>query len=174
VALALIAAVGLGVAHPRGFEELRSQLQRPKRVDSLEATRRIDAGFEAEGQRKAIRLLDRDVRPSLVATGAIGSIGYYSRLPILDLFGLTDAEIARQWADTPDGSVRISGHQRSHAEYVMRRAPDYILIPRRKGTPETWNHLIPAVEDLWAHPALDRDYVWDQKVGGYRRRAGVE
>jgi hypothetical protein len=62
----------------------------------------------------------------------------------------------------------IPGHQRSNADYVMSRRPDYILMPRRD--PRAAG-LVPAHDALWAHPDLDRWYVWDDEVPAYRRRA---
>ena len=75
---------------------------------------RIDRGFEARGMRSARILRERREPIRLVAAGAIGAFGYFSRLPILDLYGLVDATIARSRG--PDAEWRagfIPGHQRS-------------------------------------------------------------
>ncbi|MEN8182076.1 MAG: hypothetical protein ABFS46_06030 [Myxococcota bacterium] len=169
--IAGLALIGLAAAKPSSLQELSEQLLTPKRSRLLEETRRIDARFEAHGVSQARKLLALDPAPELVAAAAIGSVGYHSRLPILDLFGLVDPTIAHQRTRAPEGAVRIAGHQRSHVEYVLARAPDIILIHRRQGPPDSWDHLTPAVEDLWAHASFDRDYVWDPEVGAYRRRA---
>ena len=64
---------------------------------------------------------------ALIATPAIGVIGYVSRRPILDVFGLIDPEIARH--TTSDYELRgPSGHDRAHPSYVLSRAPEMVLL----------------------------------------------
>jgi hypothetical protein len=118
------------------------------------------------GRRRA-RLLARRPPPALVTTGAMGAFGYYSKLPVLDIYGLVNSEIARgDEEDLPDTVplLVVPGHVRSQAQYVFARKPDYILIPRRgSGLP------VPAVVQLWSHPDLEQHYTWDQELIGYRR-----
>jgi hypothetical protein len=64
-------------------------------------------------------------------------------------------------------ALRLPGHQRWNTAYVFRRRPDYILVAR-KGSPGKGN--LPAVAGIWAHPDLERLYVWDEPIQGYRRR----
>ena len=51
-----------------------------------------------EGRLFGKALYDRGIRP-VIATGGIGMIGYYSRLEVIDLRGLTDATIAHRPID---------------------------------------------------------------------------
>lgn len=102
--------------------------------------------------------------PPLVASGMIGALGYYSRVPILDIFGLVDPVIARSRRPPPPGAILLPGHQRSDPEYILARKPDYILMTKTLSA-----HPLPAAMDLWANPEFHRRYVWDPTVPGYRR-----
>ncbi len=65
------------------------------------------------------RLEEAGVEP-LIASRSIGILGYYSRLPFLDLLGLTDERIARQ----PLERRRRPGHEKSASrEYIEERDP---------------------------------------------------
>ena len=56
----------------------------------------------------------------LIGARSIGMLGYYSRLPLLDLLGLTDREIARHRPD----ERRRPGHEKSATrDYVDKRDP---------------------------------------------------
>jgi hypothetical protein len=101
-----------------------------------------------------------------VATGGIGAFGYYAGVPILDLFGLVDPEIARSEVRRP--SLAAPGHLRSNADYVFARRPDYILIPRRGTKMLT----APSLSEIWARPELEAHYEWDDALIGYRRKGG--
>ena len=102
--------------------------------------------------------------PPLVAAGMIGALGYYSRLPILDLFGLVDAEIARHENTPPAGALVLPGHSRSHPRYVFEREPQYIVMEEQPGP---GSH--PAMLDLVADPEFSDSYIWDPKIPAYRR-----
>lgn len=145
-------------------------LRHPKRERVLHDTRRFDAGFEEVGFGKAMVLKQRGDGDALVAIGAIGSFGYHSRLPILDILGLVDPAIARTRPDERSPRPAVPGHQRWNTDYVFARQPEYILIVR-KDTPGKGR--LPAVFGIWSHPALERDYVWDPGVHGYRRKAAA-
>jgi hypothetical protein len=182
-ALAALACVGAGLAwrHGRGPGALAGACvalaglyfwvgpappgEGSKRARILDQARRSDRFFEAAGERRAALLRARGDRDARVATGAIGSFGYYSGLPVIDILGLTDRHIAR--APREGGGARWPGHMRSDAAYVLSRKPDYLLIRRRdaRGAGR-----LRAVSELWARPELLRDYEWDEELGGYRRR----
>ncbi len=136
------------------------------RSAALERNHRFNAGVEALAARRARVLAGRPGEVRLVATGGIGAFGYLARVPILDLYGLVDPEIARSRVER--GTLAAPGHIRSNADYVFERAPDYLLIPKRGA------RMIrsPSLEDIWAHPQLDAHYEWDDEIVGYRRRAG--
>jgi arylsulfatase len=138
-----------------------------KRTRVLERARNADRMFERVGERRAELLLSRGAVDVRVATGAIGSFGYHSRLPVIDILGLTDAEIGR--TPVPSGETRLfPGHLRSNPSSVFAREPEYILI-RRRGVQGAGR--LRAVAELWERPELQRDYTWDDELGGYRRRA---
>jgi arabinofuranosyltransferase len=142
-------------------------LRHPKRERVLHETRRFDASFEEVGYGKATILKRRGESDALVAIGAIGSFGYHSRLPILDILGLVDPEIARSRPDEETPRPAVPGHQRWNTASVFAREPKYILIAR-KDTPGKGK--LPAVFGIWSDPALERDYLWDPGIHGYRRR----
>jgi hypothetical protein len=118
-------------------------------------------------RRRAGVLRARGEPVALVATGAIGSFGFYSQLPILDILGLVDATIARTEPPPGDERFALPGHQRSNPDYVFSRQPDYILIGRRGK--QRLGSFVTAPDELRAHPDLDRFYEWDAEVLGYRR-----
>lgn len=62
--------------------------------------------------------------PGLLALGEAGIIPYYTRLPILDLYGLTDAHIAH-----------LSGvmHRKFDADYFFARDPEYTFLLVTRG-----------------------------------------
>ena len=116
-------------------------------------------------QKRRSTLLLEAGPPRLVASGAIGSLGFYSRLPILDVLGLTDPHIARAVVDDEGRGLPMPGHARSDADYVFAQAPDVIVIPKA-GEGPVWVY---AMQDLWAHPELARSYAWDDELVAYRR-----
>jgi hypothetical protein len=101
-----------------------------------------------------------------VAAVGIGALGYKLPVRIVDLVGLVDAKIARTRLVPGKAALLRPGHQRGAPEYVLESRPEYLLIPR-----ERERALLPAVRALQAHPALNRLYVWDEKVAGYRLRS---
>ena len=139
---------------------------RETRAASLDFNHRIQANTEALARQRA-RVLRERGGAQLVATGGIGAFGYFSGVPILDLYGLVDPRIARSTVVEPHLSP--PGHTRSDADYVLSREPDYLLIPRPGGKRMI---VAPAVRDLWQHPEFERHYEWDEEIAGFRRRAG--
>jgi hypothetical protein len=57
--------------------------------------------------------------PGLLATGEIGVVPYYTKLPVLDLFGLTDVHIAH---------LQGTRHSKFDLDYVLQRAPRYVYL----------------------------------------------
>jgi hypothetical protein len=55
----------------------------------------------------------------LLAIGEAGVIPYYTRLPVLDMFGLTDPHIAH---------LRGSLHRKFDVKYVLDRRPRYVFL----------------------------------------------
>lgn len=62
----------------------------------------------------------------LVAVHAIGLVPYYSELPTLDMWGLTDAHIARAKTTETLGTGK-AGHERGDFAYVRSQRPAVIL-----------------------------------------------
>ncbi len=57
-----------------------------------------------------------------VATHSIGAVPYASMQPTIDMWGLTDAHIAR--VEAPDDRQRARGHEKVDYDYVFDRAPE--------------------------------------------------
>jgi hypothetical protein len=111
----------------------------------------------------------RQYREAL-ATSAIGAIGYYADMRILDMHGLVDTHIAHL-PPPPDMGRRRPGHGREDLAYTLSQRPEYVMFSRDL-TPEPlslWRHVPP---DLRA--AVERDYehrsVWLSDPGN--RQAG--
>jgi hypothetical protein len=87
---------------------------------------KIDGGLHFE----VARWMKQNVHePGLLATGEIGVVPYYTKLPVLDLFGLTDAHLARR-----EGTR----HSKFDLQYVLDRAPKYVYFlmhPSEPGKP---------------------------------------
>ena len=62
---------------------------------------------------------------TLIALGAVGAVPYYSRLPTIDLFGLTDAHIAAR--DVASIGSGFAGHEKGDNAYVLSRQPALIF-----------------------------------------------
>ena len=68
----------------------------------------------------------RAVPPSTkVALAPIGAFGWVSRLPLVDMLGLTNTAILEA---PPDLGVKLKGHQRYDAEWVLAQRPEMIII----------------------------------------------
>lgn len=91
-----------------------------------------------------------------LATWDIGGIGWASRLPILDLYGLTDRTIARLIHSGAPLDRRI--------EYVMAARPELIVTYARTDGP-VWSWLEPAADSIEANYQLHS--LWQAKTGGY-------
>jgi len=75
-------------------------------------------------------------KDSLIAIGDIGVVSFYSKLPIIDLFGLTDSFIAHNTDNL------------KCVEYVLSQKPKYIIL-RSKCNPEKERF-----EPLWGIEAI--------------------
>jgi len=152
-----------------GFEQesFREAIVKSPRIGGIARQREEDAKGERLGEYRAEVLLGREDAIALVATGAIGSFGFYSQLPILDILGLVDATIARTQRSADEERFAMPGHQRSNPDYVFSRKPDYILIGRRGK--QRLGNIVTAPDEIREHPDLDRYYEWDAEVRGYRR-----
>jgi hypothetical protein len=65
-------------------------------------------------------------RGTLIAVDAAGQVPYFSELPAIDMFGITDLHIGRlQVAPSGQGTP---GHEKFDLGYVIGRAPTYVII----------------------------------------------
>ena len=65
-----------------------------------------------------------------LATGAIGAIGYYANMRVLDLNGIVDAHIAHQKPKRPSLSERLPGHEKEDLAYTFSKKPTYFVFNR--------------------------------------------
>jgi arabinofuranosyltransferase len=70
---------------------------------------------------------------SLLATNIAGKVPYGSRLPTLDLLGLTDAVIANTKVEKMGGGY--AGHEKANVAYVTQRRPAVLFISVLTNTP---------------------------------------
>lgn len=88
-------------------------------------TVRIDTDYTI-GNLELGRTLGKNREPeTLIAVSAAGIIPFVSGLPTLDLYGLTDAHIARQ----PFHERRTyTGHAKWDADYAISRRPELVIV----------------------------------------------
>lgn len=125
----------------------------------------------ARAQAAAKRINDRIEKGEpvrLVAAGAIGKFGYDLRVPILDMLGLVDAQIARSPPYIPKVPVAwVPGHTHTNSAYVFSRQPDYIILQKRSKILLR----LPLHVDMWNNPTLEADYEFEERMQAFRRRA---
>jgi arabinofuranosyltransferase len=127
-----------------------------------------NAFVHALTERTGRLLRQQDPPIHLVAAGGIGVIGWESGLPIVDYLGLVDRSVARSRKAAAEDALLLPGHQRSDADYVFARKPDFIVIGRTVVEGAT---NLPATTAILEHPDLARYYVWqDGPLEGFRRR----
>lgn len=90
---------------------------------------------------------------AVVATNAAGALPYVSRLPVIDMLGLTDRAIARS---RPDPRQWV-GHERGDGALVLRRRPDLIVLGGAEGSLTPWP--FPGDQQLFAAPEFHAAYV---------------
>jgi hypothetical protein len=91
-------------------------------------------------------------KPPLVAIASVGMIGYLSRLPLLDTFGLTDRTVAH----TPIAHRGRPGHEKS-------ASPGYVLS---RDTAFGDDPIFPAPYDAWSTLTIEGTTYW---LGSYDR-----
>lgn len=115
IGLVFLSGVGVGRVQKRDELEGMRHLQR-FRLESLMARSwgSMGAWLHANSPKDAS-----------VATVAIGAIGFYSDLEILDPFGLTDPEIAHREIEIGAG---YAGHEKFDVDSVFAKHPTYLLL----------------------------------------------
>lgn len=95
-----------------------------------------------------------------IALNTVGALPYYAERLTLDMYGLTDAVIAR--APAEKGYNSDPGHEKGDGNYVLQRRPDMILLRNvwLADVPiEAHRGLYGASErQLWANPAFLEQY----------------
>lgn len=81
----------------------------------------------------AVGLFLREHAPSdaLVAVNVAGTIPYYSGLRAIDTLGLNDEHIAHM--EIEDMGAGWAGHEKGDGDYVLSRAPDYVIFASAHG-----------------------------------------
>jgi hypothetical protein len=92
-----------------------------------------------------------------VAISPIGAFGYTSRLPLVDILGLTNDRVRRA---TPDLSIAMKGHHRYDAQYVLEQQPTAIVLFNGVFQPQTQRWEVnPWERTLYEHPRFQAEYV---------------
>ena len=129
--------------------------------------RQRHAEFEQRWERVGLELRRRSAPETSVALAPIGAVGWFSRLPIVDMLGLTNDAV---WRAEPDLAIVEKGHHRYDAEWVLGQRPDLVILANAwleqdaGGVPTM---VISAWErTLWQHPRFQRDYSpWALDIG---------
>jgi arabinofuranosyltransferase len=90
-------------------------------------------------------------KETVMAIHSAGAIPFYAGLKTIDMWGLTNREVAR--SDSPDMGVGLAGHERSAPEYVFSLQPDLYVPEDKVFTLKPWKlHPEPGVsKDFSAH-----------------------
>lgn len=115
----------------------------------------------------------------LVATSAVGAIGWVSGKRMLDTQGLTDWHLARHVDPRLDPRLlkTTAGHGRGDAEYVLQKRPDLILLANvwlraEPLTPETLAHNLGATHITDRMLLVDSRFFEAYDVFNYRAPDG--
>jgi hypothetical protein len=130
----------------------------------------VDA-IDTRGEREAVEervAIGRWMRAELpanttVALIPVGAFGYESRLPVLDMLGITDEHIAHRDLDL--GRL-AAGHEKYDSDYVLNQEPDIILLfddlttapVSEAGYSRLTNVFIPAAIDMVTNERLFEEY----------------
>ncbi len=99
------------------------------------------------------KVLPGDAR---VAISPIGAFGYESRLPLVDILGLSNDRV---WRAPPDLSIAMKGHHRYDATWVLEQEPAAIVLFNGVFQPETQRWEVnPWERTLYEHPRFRAEY----------------
>jgi hypothetical protein len=98
-----------------------------------------------------------------LAAVPVGAIGYYGRLPIVDMVGLTEPEIAHQPFEPRYIATWRPGHDKGDGEYILSRQPTYIqltdyLTPQPAPGPGELALDYKSIAEIWATPNFTQSY----------------
>jgi len=121
--------------------------------------RQRHAEFEERWERVGRELRRRTAPGTSVALAPIGAVGWFSRLRIVDMLGLTNDAV---WRAEPDLAIVEKGHHRYDAEWVLEQRPDLVILANawlEQGGEGVPTMVISAWErTLWQHARFQRDY----------------
>lgn len=117
------------------------------------------------GMEDSARFLDEILpQDALVASLAIGAMGYFLDRPLIDIVGLTDEHIAH--ADIKIGRG-TAGHEKYDAPYLLSRRPDFILIcfqddetPSGECKSAQKKYVLPPLESLYESAEFQQKYAY--------------
>ncbi len=126
-------------------------------LGQFDRTEREGSFDQLERRWRAVGAVLREhARPgTVVATQAIGFVGFESRLPIVDMLGLVDPVIAHT---EPHLEAEMKGHTKYDAEYVLSRRPDLILLGDGVLDQKGKVPVFTSQRDLAAHPGFAAEY----------------
>lgn len=102
----------------------------PEKINAILAKRIAEAGIFTG------KFLKENVNEkSLIAVNAIGTIGYFSELPLIDMLGLCDKNIGKRKVSSRIKSIAITaGHGKGDGLYVLKKKPEVILFGNSGGS----------------------------------------
>lgn len=115
VLLAAIAVEGINIVR-RDFRHVHRRAARSNAFG-----RAIDVGMW---------LRENAAADAVIAVNAAGEVPYYSGLRVIDMLGINDEYIAHGPARMGSGAI---GHEKTDAEYILARKPDYIQFGAGRG-----------------------------------------
>lgn len=89
---------------------------------------------------------------------AIGAVGYFSDLNVIDYYGLTEPHIARMAKKT--FGENFPGHEKTDIDFILSKNPTYLMGYKR----------FSSYKVAWNHPMFESQYI----KGDPRRRALIE
>lgn len=90
-------------------------------------------------------LADNTAPDATIACAPIGAVGYFSRLHVYDMLGLTDKHIARKVVEMGHG---WAGHEKHDGPYILSRKPTYLLL----GNIQIVDHALPMNSPYFVRP----------------------
>ena len=86
---------------------------------------------------------------------AIGAVGYYSGMDVIDYYGLTEPHIARMAKKT--FGENFPGHEKTDIDFILSKKPNYLMGYKRFSSTRVG----------WEHPMFESQYI----KGDVKRRA---
>jgi arabinofuranosyltransferase len=98
-----------------------------------------------------------------IAAIPIGAIGYYSGVGVIDMVGIVDPVIAKEYLSIKSIKKWIPGHTKGDGDYILSRRPKYIQLVdvltkklRKKPFDNSFN--FKSIREIWNSPEFHKDY----------------